>query len=76
MRQAIRSELAALPPDQAEVLKRRDLEGQAYLDIAKELGLAPGTVMSRLHRGRQALAIRLKARAGVYKSFFKDQSPG
>jgi DNA-directed RNA polymerase specialized sigma24 family protein len=56
------------------VLKRRDLEGQAYLDIAKELGLAPGTVMSRLHRGRQALAVRLKARAGVYKSFFKEQS--
>lgn len=73
MRQAIRSELAALPADQAEVLKRRDLEGQAYLDIAKDLGLAPGTVMSRLHRGRQALAVRLKARAGVYKSFFKEQ---
>lgn len=72
MRQAIRTELAALPPDQAEVLRRRDLEGQAYLDIAAELGLAPGTVMSRLHRGRQALAVRLKARAGVYKSFFKE----
>lgn len=71
MRQAIRTELAALPPEQAEVLRRRDLEGQAYLDIAQELGLAPGTVMSRLHRGRQALAVRLKARAGVYKSFFK-----
>jgi RNA polymerase sigma-70 factor (ECF subfamily) len=72
MKQAIRTEMAALPPEQAEVLKRRDLEGQAYLDIAKDLGLAPGTVMSRLHRGRQALAVRLKARAGVYKSFFKE----
>lgn len=71
LRQAILAELQALPQDQAEVLRRRDLEGQAYLDIAQELGLAPGTVMSRLHRGRLALGEKIRARADVYKEFWK-----
>jgi RNA polymerase sigma-70 factor (ECF subfamily) len=71
LRQAILKELEALGPEQAEVLRRRDLEGQAYLDIAKDLGLAPGTVMSRLHRGRQALGERIRARSEVYKEFWK-----
>lgn len=71
LRQAVLAELAALNPEQSEVLRRRDLEGQPYLDIAAELGLAPGTVMSRLHRGRQALGERLKARAEVYRAFWK-----
>jgi RNA polymerase sigma-70 factor (ECF subfamily) len=71
LRQAILKELEALGPEQAEVLRRRDLEGQAYLDIAKDLGLAPGTVMSRLHRGRQALGERIRARSEVDKEFWK-----
>lgn len=71
VRQAILKELEALSPDQAECVRRRDIEGQAYIDIAKDLGLAPGTVMSRLHRGRQILAQGLKARAEVYKDLWK-----
>lgn len=71
LRQAILTELEALSPDHAEVLRRRDIEGQAYLDIAKDLGLAPGTVMSRLHRARQVLGERLRGRAETYKAFWK-----
>ena len=72
LRQAILEELGALGPEQAEVLRRRDLEGQAYTDIARELGLAPGTVMSRLHRGRQLLYERLRSRTELYKVFWKS----
>lgn len=71
LRQALLKELEALPADQAEILRRRDLDGEAYLDIAQALGLAPGTVMSRLHRGRVALGARLRAHADVYKDFWK-----
>jgi RNA polymerase sigma-70 factor, ECF subfamily len=33
-----------------------DIEELSYKDAAKHLGVPVGTVMSRLHRGRRALA--------------------
>ena len=44
------------------VIVLRDIEGFDYGRIAEVLGIAPGTVKSRLHRGRLALR---KMLAGV-----------
>ena len=48
--------LDALPPDQAEVLRLRAVEGLSYADIARRMELPLGTVTSRLARGRARLA--------------------
>jgi len=52
---AIRSALACLPPDRREIIVLRDYMDLSYGEIADVLGIAPGTVMSRLHRARMAL---------------------
>lgn len=44
-----------LPPLHREVVLLVDVEGFAYKDAAKILGVPIGTVMSRLHRARQQL---------------------
>jgi RNA polymerase sigma-70 factor (ECF subfamily) len=47
--------LEALPPRAREVLVLRELEGCSYKEIAEITGLAIGTVMSTLSRGRERL---------------------
>jgi len=47
--------LASLEPDQRAVLILSDCRGQSYEDIASTLGVAVGTVKSRLFRSRAAL---------------------
>ena len=47
--------LAELPDVYREVVVLRDLEGLAYAEIAEVAGIAVGTVMSRLSRGRAEL---------------------
>lgn len=47
--------LADLPPEQRDVLLLAALEGMRYDEIAHVLGIAIGTVRSRLSRGRAAL---------------------
>jgi RNA polymerase sigma-70 factor (ECF subfamily) len=47
--------LAALPEEQRAVVLLVGLEGFAYAEAAKILGIPVGTVMSRLHRGREQL---------------------
>lgn len=47
--------LAALVPEQREVLLLVALDGMAYAEIAQALGIPIGTVMSRLSRGRERL---------------------
>jgi RNA polymerase sigma factor (sigma-70 family) len=47
--------LRRLPPDFRAAVVLRDLCGLDYAEIAEVLGLAPGTVRSRIARGRSAL---------------------
>jgi RNA polymerase sigma-70 factor, ECF subfamily len=58
IRDAIRA-LAALPEDQQAVLALVSIEGLPYSEAAKVLGIPIGTVMSRLARGRRAIAARV-----------------
>jgi RNA polymerase sigma-70 factor, ECF subfamily len=50
-----RSGHAALPPQFREVVYYRDVEGFSYREIATLTEIPYGTVVSRLHRGRQRL---------------------
>lgn len=51
----LRQALAGLPGAQREILVLRDYLDLSYAEIADVLSVAPGTVMSRLHRARLAL---------------------
>ena len=51
----LRQALAALPPDQRDVLVLRAVNGLNYHEISRRLDLNIGTVRSRLHRARQEL---------------------
>jgi RNA polymerase sigma-70 factor (ECF subfamily) len=48
--------LAELPEPFRETLAAVDVGGLSYAEAAKALGVRQGTVMSRLHRGRDQLA--------------------
>ena len=52
--------LKRLPLEQRRVLVLYHLVGLSVQEIAEEIGVAPGTVKSRLSRGRQALAEQLR----------------
>lgn len=53
--QTVRRAIAALPPEQREILILRDLNGYSYAQLAEMLSLEDGTVRSRLNRARQNL---------------------
>ena len=52
---AIRDAISVLTADKREIIVLRDYMDLSYAEIADVLGIAPGTVMSRLHRARLAL---------------------
>jgi RNA polymerase sigma-70 factor (ECF subfamily) len=52
----LRDALAALPLGQRQVIVLHHLVGLPVEEVARELRLAPGTVKSRLARGRAAMA--------------------
>jgi RNA polymerase sigma-70 factor (ECF subfamily) len=52
---AIQAALAALADDRREIVVLRDYMDLSYAEIAAVLDIAPGTVMSRLHRARMEL---------------------
>jgi RNA polymerase sigma-70 factor (ECF subfamily) len=54
----VRAVLAQLAPEQRAILVLRDLEGLSEEDAAVQLGVAKGTVKSRLFRAREAFAKR------------------
>jgi len=53
--ETVRTALADLPTDQRVTVVLVDGEGFDHREVAKILGVAPGTVASRLHRARGAL---------------------
>lgn len=53
---ALREALDALPEEFRAVIVMADLCELSYRDIAEQLGCPMGTVMSRLHRARRAVA--------------------
>lgn len=61
-RRRIQDAINALPEEQNRVVVLRDIQGLSYQEIADITGLNPGTVKSRLARGRQTLKKRLKGK--------------
>ena len=49
------AKIHALPTAQREVIAAVDVAGLGYTEAAEVLQIPVGTVMSRLHRGRQRL---------------------
>jgi len=60
----VRDALENLSPSLRMPVILYDIEGLAYGEIAKVLGIAEGTVKSRIHRARQALREELKGLLG------------
>jgi RNA polymerase sigma-70 factor (ECF subfamily) len=52
--------LGALPFDQRTAIVLREVDGLSYEEIAYSLGVAVGTVKSRLTRARQTLRLELR----------------
>ncbi len=61
----VQREIAALPPHYRDAVVAVDVLGLAYTEAADALGVPAGTVMSRLYRGRSAVAGRVGAPALV-----------
>jgi RNA polymerase sigma-70 factor (ECF subfamily) len=57
---AVQRAISRLSADHRTVVVMRDIQDMAYEDIAAALGLALGTVKSRLNRARQALREELQ----------------
>ncbi|MHB1487739.1 MAG: sigma-70 family RNA polymerase sigma factor [Acidimicrobiales bacterium] len=53
--------LAALPQPHRQVVELVDIDGLSYAEAAEVIGVAIGTVMSRLHRARARIRQRLTA---------------
>ena len=56
----VRGAIDELDDEYRDVVVMRDLQGLSYDEIAEMLDIAPGTVRSRLHRGREKLKEKLK----------------
>ena len=56
----LQTALDHLPFDQRTAIVLREIDGLSYEDIAFSLGVAVGTVKSRLTRARQTLRLELR----------------
>jgi RNA polymerase sigma-70 factor (ECF subfamily) len=70
----LRGALAALPEHYRDAVLLRDVAQWSYAQIAEKLDCPPGTVMSRLHRGR-ALLRQLLEQRWVQASTLHDRGP-
>lgn len=52
--------MASLPFEQCEAVSLVDLQGFTYQEVSEITGVPIGTIMSRISRGREALAQRIK----------------
>lgn len=59
-RDRLSAALAALAPEEREILTLRDLEGLAGDEVAAMLGLSLAAMKSRLHRARMSLAAAVR----------------
>lgn len=59
LQEAVRSAIEALAPHHREAILLREIEGLSYEEMAELLEVPVGTVRSRLHNARAALAERL-----------------
>ncbi|MCZ7535582.1 MAG: RNA polymerase sigma factor [Acidimicrobiia bacterium] len=66
--------LSSIPADFRAAVALRDLAGLDYAEISETLGIPPGTVRSRIARGRAALAATIGNR-GPDSERPTDQSP-
>ena len=55
LKQVLRRQLAALPESQLEIVRRRIFEGKKFIEIAQELDLPLGTVLTRMRRALRTL---------------------
>jgi RNA polymerase sigma-70 factor (ECF subfamily) len=62
---SIDAALADLPDEQRQVILLVGLEGMSYQEAAATIGVPVGTIMSRLHRGRERLRQTLGGGGGV-----------
>lgn len=56
---SFRAFVQALPPEQREAVLRTEYDGLSQAELARELGVPPSTVKSRVQRGRQRLEAAL-----------------
>lgn len=64
----VRAAIAELDEDQRELVILRDVENMSYEEIQQITGLPEGTVKSRLHRARLALAKTVQRATGERRS--------
>lgn len=60
----LRSAILSLKPEVRVLLLLKEIEGLSYEEIAERLECSPGTVASRLSRGRRLLARKLESLKG------------
>ncbi|MBS0543262.1 MAG: sigma-70 family RNA polymerase sigma factor [Proteobacteria bacterium] len=63
--QSLDRALTRIAPEHREILLLREVEGLAYGELARVLGIAEGTVKSRLARARAALLEQLHLHTGA-----------
>ena len=68
-RQSLEAALQEIKPQFRQAVVLRDIEGLAYEEIADILQISPGTVRSRIGRGREALRNRLLDRRKAEPQF-------
>ncbi len=73
----VKGALDSLPETFRNVVILADIEGFSYKEIAEILGIPIGTVMSRLHRGRRQLQVKLwdYARRAHYVRGEREEGP-